>query len=203
MISSILLAGGQSKRMGRDKAFLKYKNKTFLRHILEKLDRFSSQIILSINKEEAIYKSELEGIKAEIKFVKDIHKHAGPLNAVVSCSPFVKNKYLFIATCDTPLISLEVVNFLFEKLKENENKFDCVTPIINGKIQPLNTFYLKKSLKYAEESYKRGNKSLLSWLDKLKKLEISENELKSLDPDFKTFLSINTPEMYQFLLERF
>jgi len=201
MITSIVLAGGRSKRMGQDKAFLKYKNKTFLRTILEKLDKISSQIIISINKDISLYLKEIEGLKAEIKFVKDLKSYDGPLNAIVSSTPYVKNRYVFIGTCDTPLINLDLINYLFKTLKKNEDNYDCIIPVVNSKYQPLNTFYLKNSLELARDSYKEGNKSLFSWLDRLKKLYIYDNTLSKFDKNLSTYLSINTPEMYKALIE--
>ncbi|HHG74860.1 MAG TPA: molybdenum cofactor guanylyltransferase, partial [Persephonella sp.] len=56
-ISAVLLAGGQSKRMGKDKAFLQLNGKTFLRIIAEKLSIYCDQIIVSGNKEKKLYLS--------------------------------------------------------------------------------------------------------------------------------------------------
>jgi molybdopterin-guanine dinucleotide biosynthesis protein A len=200
MITSVLLAGGRSKRMGRDKAFLQYNGKTFLRNILEKLDKFSSQIIISINRDIEDYRNEIVGLEHKIKFVKDKDRYEGPLNAIVSCSPYIENNYIFLSTCDTPLINVELIFYLYKKLKENEKNVDCLIPVINGKYQPLNTFYLKKTLKLAEESYLQGNKSLFSWIDKLKKMYIYDNELSKFDKNLLTYFSINTPELYKKLL---
>jgi len=54
-VSCILLASGQSKRIGEDKAFLKLDGQTFLKTIVKKLYEKYDEIILSINKDEEIY----------------------------------------------------------------------------------------------------------------------------------------------------
>jgi len=199
MITSIVLAGGRSKRMGRDKAFLTYKNKTFLRNILETLDKISSQIIISINKDKSLYLNEIKELKNEIVFIKDLDEYAGPLNAVVSCYPYVKSEYVFLSTCDTPILNLDLINFLKEEM-ERDKDIECIIPVVNGKYQPLNTFYRKSALKKAEEVYKMGNDSLFSWIDRLNKKYISDKELSKFDKDLKTYFSVNTPDLYKKLI---
>ncbi|NPA58041.1 MAG: NTP transferase domain-containing protein, partial [Aquificae bacterium] len=61
-LSAILLAGGRSSRMGRDKAFLELNGKTFLRIIGEKLSKHCGEIIVSGNREKEVYLSQLSDL---------------------------------------------------------------------------------------------------------------------------------------------
>jgi len=196
-ITAVVLAGGESKRMGRDKAFLTFRGKTFLRHILETVSSFADQIIVSANKEPDIYKKEAEGIS--ISIVKDINPFKGPLNAVASCSDYIENDTVFIATCDTPLIKIQAVNFLYENLKGH----DCVIPVINGKFQPMNTFYTKKAVLKAKKLYKEGINSMFKWIKTLDTVFLDEKQLKLYDKDLVSFKSINTPSDYHAFLKNY
>ena len=169
-ISCILLAGGQSKRMGEDKAFLKLDGQTFLKIIVKKLYEKCDEIILSINKDEEIYQKELNEFLDKITFIKDKNPYDGPLNAVASVADSINNPYVFIATVDTPLLNPELIDFYKEKISD----YDCILPIINGKYQPLNTLYKKDILEKAKQIY-NSSKYLMSWINKLNCLKLYED----------------------------
>ncbi len=193
-LSCIVLAGGQSKRMGKDKAFLLHKDQTFLRNILEKLDNFCNQIIIVGNREPELYLMESLGLNAEVIFITDKYPYAGPLNGLLSASNIIKNDAVYITPCDTPLLNEKVIPFLAEKL----DKFDAVIPEVDGKYQPLNAVYTKKALKKVEDIYEKENiRSLMGFLKKINAKVIHEDEIKKVDKDLLTYFSVNTPEAYQ------
>ncbi len=193
MISCIVLAGGKSKRMGRDKAFLKFKGKTFLKNVLDSVSKICDEIIIVGNREEELYLKEAKEIEKNVYFTKDIHPYEGPLNGVISALPFVNGEKVFIATCDTPLISPEIIDLLNREIDE----FDAVIPVIKGKFQPLNTLYKRQALKKAEELYKEGNRSLSSFIKKLNVKYIDEKKILNYA---LSYWSINTPEDYKKLI---
>jgi len=198
-ITTIILAGGESKRMGKDKAFLTLNGKTFLRLILETVDTFSNQIIISGNKDKNVYLKETYKLKNKPVVVKDIDPFKGPLNGIRSCSDFIEEEIVFIATCDTPIIKKEAIFFLYKNLKNHQ----CVIPVINGKFQPMNTFYRKEAVEKSKEMYDKGIDSMFKWITFLDSVYVDETLLKEYDRDLITFRSINTPEEYQKLLEKF
>ncbi|MEZ0323980.1 MAG: molybdenum cofactor guanylyltransferase [Hydrogenothermaceae bacterium] len=192
-VSCVILAGGQSKRMGRDKAFLDFNGKSFIRVISEKLSKKCSQLIISANKDEDIYRKELKGI--DFDFVKDIDPFEGPLNAVSSVADYIKNDYVFIATCDTPFLNENLIDLYLDII----DGYDAVVPLINGKFQTLNTLYTDKALKKAKEVYKE-NKSLISWIKNLNYFVPEISIIKKIDGNLLTYKSINTPNQYEELL---
>ncbi len=196
-ITGVVLAGGKSKRMGKDKAFLKFKEKSFLRHILEALDKYCNQIVIVINKEENLYTKETKNLSSEIVFVKDKYPYKGPLNGILSSLSKIKNQLVYITPCDTPLLNPEIIPFFVQKI----NDYDAVIPDINGKIQPLNALYKKNALELSKEVFeKQGKKSLMAFLENLNVKFINEKELKKIDKNLYSYFSINTKESYQSLL---
>ena len=195
-ISSILLAGGKSERMGEDKAFLKYRNDTFIKIITKKLYRTCDEIIISINKNPKIYEEELYTFLDKIVFVKDKKPYDGPLNAIVSAAEKVKHRFIFIATVDTPLLNPNLIDFYLKKIKN----FECIIPVVKEKFQPLNTLYTKEALEKAKEVYKT-KKSLIAWIEQLKCLKVYEDEISKIDENLYSYWSINTKGEYKKLLE--
>lgn len=192
-VSCVILAGGQSKRMGTDKAFLILKDKTFLQIITQKLSRKCDEIILSVNKDEEMYRQHLKGIN--FKVVKDLQPYEGPLHAISSVADFIKNEYVFIATCDTPLLNENLIDFYLEKIQN----YDAVIPMVNNKIQPLNTLYKKNAVLKSKNLYGK-TKSLIGWIENLNVLYLNQEEIEKIDSQLLSYYSVNTPQDYEKIL---
>jgi len=197
-ITGLVLAGGQSKRMGKDKAFLKFQGKTFLRNILESLDKYCTQIVIVINKKESLYENEIKNLNAEITFVKDKYPYEGPLNGILSSLEFIKNELVYITPCDTPLLNPEIIPYFAQII----NGYDAVIPDVKGKIQPLNALYKKTALKISKQVFEKENKkSLMAFLEKLNIKHVNEKDIQKIDKNLYSYFSVNTPESYQSLLQ--
>lgn len=191
-ITSVLLVGGQSKRMGQDKAFLILNGETFLRKIVKSLIKYSSNLILIGNKEIDLYKKELKDI-TDFLYIKDISPYDGPLNAVVSSLPFINNDYIFLSTCDTPFLNPEIIKYF----RENIGDYEVVIAEINKKYQFLNALYKKEALFKAKDLYQQGKKSLFALFEILNVKIINQEEISYIDKDLLSFWSINTPQDYE------
>lgn len=196
MISCVVLAGGQSKRMGKDKAFLKIGDKTFLRKILESLSKKCDEIIIVGNKDKELYLKEAQTVNKPVKFTSDIYPYQGPLNGIISALHLINHEKTFISTCDTPLIKPEVVEFLQREI----DGFDAVIPVVRNKFQPLNALYRTESLQKAKQLFHKGERSLFSFIKSLNVKFIDQNKIEKVDPQLYSYWSINTPEDYQKLL---
>lgn len=179
-----ILAGGKSSRMGKDKAFLKYKDKSFIENIINKGNKFREILIISNNKKD--YE------KFNIKIVEDIYKDKGPIGGIHTALVNSKfNKVLCVA-CDMPLISEETLIKLSKEKGENE----VIIPKINGRLQPLCGIYTKSLIDKIEEDIKNNRTKLID--------NIKEFDFKILDKDDlnkKDFININTPKDYSELEE--
>lgn len=179
-----ILAGGKSSRMGKDKAFLKYKDKSFIENIINKGNKFQEILIISNNKKD--YE------KFNIKIVEDIYKDKGPIGGIHTALVNSKfNKVLCVA-CDMPLISEETLIKLSKEKGENE----VIIPKINGRLQPLCGIYTKSLIDKIEEDIKNNRTKLID--------NIKEFDFKILDKDElnkKDFININTPKDYSELEE--
>lgn len=195
-VSCVILAGGRSSRMGQDKAFLRFNGKTFLKTIAEKLSQKCNQLIISANKEEEIYRQELKDI--DFEFVKDLKPYEGPLNAVSSIAEYVKNDFVFIATCDTPLLNTNLIEMFVLEIGSHQ----AVIPVIDSKLQPLNTLYTKDAVYKAKEVF-TGSRSLMGWVEKLDYKLIYQEKIAEVDRLLLSYKSINTPEDYTNLISAF
>lgn len=131
-ITAILLAGGKSSRMGTNKSFLKYKGKFIIEHIHDKLKSLFGRVIIITNSP-----AEYEFLGSEMH--EDIFKGKGPLAGIHSGLTNSTSEKNFIISCDVPLVSSELINFIIENSGNNQ-----ITAVkADGHIQKLCGVYTK------------------------------------------------------------
>jgi molybdopterin-guanine dinucleotide biosynthesis protein A len=132
-ITGIILCGGNSKRMGKNKALQPLGNLKLIEHILITVKKVCSEIIISTNS------SDLEFLP--YKKVKDKFQNIGPIAGIYSTLSESETIDNIIVNCDTPFISGEFLEFLISA----SEGYDLVLPVFNQHIQSL-TGYFNKSV---------------------------------------------------------
>ena len=185
---AVILTGGKSSRMNFvNKSFLEINNKSFIQTIIETLKMRFDKIVININKDKTKYQ------KFNLPIVTDVIKgFKGPLaglHAAMKEHKFQKHKesWFVLVPTDSPFIPLEYFdNFI----KNNNLKSSVIISEINGKIEPVFSFWSIKTFQYIE-------KKLLE-SDGLKIMnvasEIGFEILKFQSKDKKEFMNINTKE---------
>lgn len=103
--TAIVLAGGKSHRMGREKALLPIGDKTIIDIIIDKLKPLFPEIILSTNKPN-------DFLFLKIKMVEDFYKNAGPLGGIHAGLVESQTEKNLVISCDLPLMETDLINFI-------------------------------------------------------------------------------------------
>ena len=133
MISAILLAAGESKRMGRPKQMLAWKGKTLLRHVLENLIHSTvDEIILVLGHEaEAIQKSLTE---FQIKIVINPDYQQGMASSLrqglLAMDP--GSEAFLVVLADQPGIDPEIINQIIHKFQRADPRRGIARPVYRG-----------------------------------------------------------------------
>lgn len=176
-----ILAGGKSSRMNyNNKAFLLYKDKTFIENIILAGEDYSEIIIIANDKE--LYKD------LPFRVIEDEYKDNGPLGGIYVALKNAKYSYVLCIACDMPTISKEVLNYLGNLLED----YEILIPIVEGKLQPLCGIYKKELSDSIEKKLIEGERKLQIVIKDFKYKIVEENgKGKFLENDF---LNINTKE---------
>ncbi|AJA46424.1 molybdenum hydroxylase accessory protein, YgfJ family [Clostridium pasteurianum DSM 525 = ATCC 6013] len=123
-ITAIIMASGYGRRMGRNKLLLKYKNKTFMEHILENIRKcdFYSRVIVARD-EGILGLAESLGFKA-IENEQAFKGQSESIKLGINNSP-KSDGYMFF-TADQPLLDIETIEILMKTF--NENKYSIIIP---------------------------------------------------------------------------
>ena len=101
--TAMILAGGKSLRMGRDKALLPYRQKTFLEILVSlSVDLFQETLVIVNDKEK------LKGLDLQdAKIYEDLIKDKGPLAAIHTGPLYSRSEACVILSCDMPRVDRE------------------------------------------------------------------------------------------------
>jgi len=210
MISAILLAGGKSSRMGRDKAFLEYEPTSFVYRIASEMLKISDDLMVVVGKKDKTqFESELkelrvDGIENELdqrlRILNDKYDLQNPLGGMLTGFENARNRYTAIVGCDMPLIRSRVFDYLYAHVFG----YDCCIPINeeNNNVEPLCSVYnVKRSIEashLAIQDGKVGPKHFVSYLSNVNYVSISK--IRAIDPNLDSIVNINYPREYEALM---
>lgn len=185
MFSGIVLAGGKSKRMGKDKRRVLFHGSTLLETSVNRLRNITDELIV-------VTCEEKEGFDiGDVRFVKDLQKNKGPMIGILSGLSEMKNSYGIVTTVDNPLIPEEFLNYM----KEEAIGYDLTVPKWKRGTEPLVAVYSKNLIPVMNEWIKKGKNlapHLLTQEPNLRVRFVEEEEIDKFgDPEI-IFLNINT-----------
>lgn len=185
-MNGIVLAGGLSSRMGRDKASLPWGESDLLHAVLECLAPVCKRLIVVSNTERKI---SLPGVEV----VADHYKLCGPLGGMQAGLTASEAEYNFFAACDMPYLNTEAVAYIAKAAIG----YDAAVPYIDGHYNPLHGVYRQTCLPYIDHLLAENNYRILNFYNQVNLLRITGEELQKFDPDLKTLSNVNTPEEYE------
>ncbi|MEA4973193.1 MAG: molybdopterin-guanine dinucleotide biosynthesis protein B [Candidatus Metalachnospira sp.] len=153
--SAVILAGGKSSRMGRDKADLYINEKTFLEVQIDKLRNLGFKEILV---------SGYKGQNCDIMVVEDKFEKKGPLGGLYSCLNFMTNSRCLIVPVDVPLIPAKDLEMLVVKNKESNSLITVLSH--NGNIEPLIGVYSKEYAEKIRAAIETNEYSVIKFIEK-------------------------------------
>ena len=180
--SLLVLAGGDSRRMGRPKAWLEVGDTYLLRYVAERLAPAFSEVLVSFAEPE-----QLED-PVPYRVVFDRRPSAGPLAGLEAGLASARNEVIFAVACDMPYVTQEVAQMAVTAAR----RCDAAIPRIDGRAEPVCGAYRRTALPFITGAVNTGR---FKAADLAAELDVTW--LEHLDP--RLFRSLNTPQD----LERF
>ncbi|MAT13684.1 MAG: molybdopterin-guanine dinucleotide biosynthesis protein A [Planctomyces sp.] len=196
-LAGIVLAGGESRRMGEPKAWLPFGRPggTMLTEVVATVRKVCEPVVVVAAPEQS-----LPELPDDVQILRDPVPGQGPLAALVTGLSALPEHVdaVFLCSCDVPLLSAEFITGLAEHMRSND---DFVVPRDRDIRHPLAALYRPTVISVAHELLSHGTRSLQKMLDQLSGREISGDDLRQLDPDGVNLLNVNLPEDHQRALE--
>ncbi|WP_341732784.1 molybdenum cofactor guanylyltransferase [Microcoleus sp. EPA2] len=179
-IAVILLAGGQSSRMGRDKALLEIDGKFLLERTWEVAAHLTSEVYVLTAWPDR-YRSTLN---KKCQFLVEYNPGSGPLRALSQGLTQITNEWILLLACDLPLLDADIIQHWARQLTAVGPSTLAVVPYQNhnSRWEPLCGFYRQQSLSSLQSFIEKGGRSFQVWLKQIAvvPLPIGEREARML-----------------------
>src|SRR4030043_1522386 len=144
-VSCALLAGGESRRMGQDKAFIQIGGISLFDHVYGKCKELFSELIIVTNQPQQF-------CKYQAYTVIDVLRGAGSLGGLYTGLMRASNDHTFCVACDMPFLKPELVSHLIEK----RLNYDIVMPRTKEGPEPLHAIYSKRCIQPIKKMLDKG-----------------------------------------------
>jgi FdhD protein len=185
-VAGVILAGGESSRMGSNKALLELNGTRMVEVTYRRMAELFDELLLVTNTPE-LYDF------IPCRKVADIHAGMGPLGGIHAALSNCAAPRAFVAACDMPELSPRLIGELCSLAGE----MDAVVAETPGGREPLHAVYAKSGLPIMEAMLQGGERSVLTFLDRAAVRLLPPEWTSRLDPGFASFRNINTPEEYR------
>jgi len=186
-ISCIVLAGGKSLRLGRDKAFETVDNRSLLQWVLFRLSLFNSDIIIVTSTEHPF--TQFAGYP-RLRIVTDTYPGKGPLGGIYTGLVTSESLYNLVIACDMLFLNQGLLRYMIQ-LSAN---FDLVVPRLGKLVEPLHAVYSKSCLAPIERLLKQGNLKIDQLFTLVRVRYVEAREINRFDPKHLSFFNINTED---------
>jgi molybdopterin-guanine dinucleotide biosynthesis protein A len=190
-ITGVILVGGKSRRMGRDKAFLQIAGKPLFERVLELFKATFDRVILVGDREERF-------VGYGLPVWPDIYPGSS-LGGLYTGLYLAETEYVFVSSCDIPFPSGAVLRHLCS-LRDG---FDVVVPATVHGYEPLFAVYSKNCLGPIRTLLESGEFCAYGYYPQVRVRNVPDSELAPLNAGDRCFINVNTPEEFEKLLKEF
>lgn len=182
-VMGIILAGGQSTRLGQNKAFIEIDGQILVERVARRLYRVVAQIVLVTNSPDEFA---FVGLPMTADLIPGVGA-AGGLHAGLSA---IGTEYGFVVGCDMPFLNVSLMRYLIS-LREG---YDVVIPRLGQYHEPLHAVYSRRCLATIEERVRSGRRRILDVCRDMRVRYVDEIEIDLHDPHHLSFFNINDPQ---------
>jgi len=185
-ITGVILAGGQSRRMGQNKALMSLGGKRLVDRVVAVMREVFHDHLLVTNTPE-VYAD------LGLPMARDVWPEKGSLGGVYSAIYHVPTPYCLVVACDMPFLNAAVLRYLMTQIAD----YDVIIPDVLDELQTLHAIYSKACLPPIERCLTANRLRIVGFFPEVRVRRVTASELQPYDPHLLAFQNLNTPEEFQ------
>jgi molybdopterin-guanine dinucleotide biosynthesis protein A len=201
MISAIIVSGGKSTRIGRDKKFLEINGKSFIEIAAGVAGEIADEVIIVVGSEEQMEETKSLKLK-DVSIIVDIKENQGPVMGVLTGLHAARGEWAVIMPVDAPMMKAGV----FKHMLGMKKGYDAVVPLSGFFLEPMYAVYKRDVMIDACTSAlevgggkKASLHNIVRGLEKVNYILVEE--FKKFDKELLTFFNVNTESDLEGVLE--
>src|SRR5687768_18498222 len=188
MLTVSIQAGGQSSRMGEDKALKMFLGRALIQRVIERLSPIADELIVTTNQPEAYF-------FLDVRLISDLKPGRGALGGLYTAIASAAHPIVAVVACDMPFASATFFETASRLLVEEEA--DVVIAKSNEGYEPLHAIYRRATcLPAIEAAIDADQWKVIAWFPQVKVRVLTPDEIKRYDTLGLAFWNVNTPEEF-------
>lgn len=189
MLTVCIQAGGESSRMGEDKALKPFLGRPLIQRVIERLAPIADEIVVTTNRPEAY-------AFLNQRLITDLKPGRGALGGLYTAIAAASNPYVAVVACDMPFASAELLEAATKLMVQEEA--DVVIARAEEGYEPLHALYRRDTcLPAIEAAINADLWKVIAWFPQVKVRVLTPEELRRYDPKQLAFWNVNTPEEFE------
>ena len=186
MLSIVIQAGGESRRMGQDKALMPFLGRPLIQRVVDRLRPIADEILVTTNS--------LEDYRfLNLRLFPDLKPGRGALGGLYTALASATCEAVAVVACDMPFVSAALIEAASRLLVQED--VDVVIPDSGDGLEPMHAVYRRKTcLPAIEAAIEADQWRLISWFPQVKVCILQSDEIRLYDPSRLAFWNLNTPE---------
>ncbi len=180
------MAGGQSRRFGRNKVLEPFHGVPMIERAIAMVRPLCDSLLVVSND-----LAPLSHLQATL--VRDVIPRQGPLGGIFTALLFSPSPWVFVKAADMPFLVAEVV----AEMTRLRHRADVVVPLRNGYYEPLFALYHVRCLPFIQRMLEAGKRQIVKFYSQVRVRTLEESQWRALDPDGLNFENINTIEDFE------
>ena len=195
MLTVCIQAGGQSSRMGEDKALKLFLERPLIQRVVERLAPIADELIVTTNRPQDYQ-------FLDLRLVSDLKPGRGALGGLYTAIASASRSMVAVVACDMPFASATLLRAASRILLEED--VDVVIPRVSaeqaeksGGYEPLHAVYRRETcLPAIEAAIEADQWKAIAWFPQVKVRVLTLAEITQYDPNGLAFWNVNTPEEF-------
>jgi len=189
MLSVVIQAGGQSTRMGENKALKPFLGRPLIQRVMDRLAPIADELLVTTNQP-----AELAFLR--VALVPDLKPGRGALGGLYTALASAHQDYVAVVACDMPFASAQLIAACTGML-EQEGADVVIARTAEG-FEPMHAVYRRSNcLPAIEAAIAADQWRVIAWFPQVKVRTLTDEEIRRHDPDGIAFLNLNTPEEFE------
>ena len=185
-VSGIVLAGGRSRRLGRDKALEPIDGQPLIQRVIERVALVSAEVVV-------VVADQLQGQRIPLRgghrLGIDRYSGKGPLGGIFSGLTEAQHQWAVVVACDMPFLNLPLLRYMLSLCQGH----DAVVPVLAGRPEPTHAVYSKSCIPYIEQRLLSNDLKISGFFDQVWVRYLTEKDILPFDPEYLSFFNANTP----------
>ena len=186
-VTGIVLAGGMSRRLGRDKAVETIGGQALISRVFDGLSQVADELVVVVNTQE---RAEELPLPDSVVVAVDIYPDTGSLGGIFTGLSASSNEWGIVVACDMPFLNLELLGYLLSFRASH----DLVAPVIEHRPEPTHAAYSKVCLPAIETRLRANDLKIAKFFDDVRAKYVSQRHVEEFDPSKLSFFNVNTEE---------